>query len=75
MIRLTQLNGKPIVVNCDLILSIEAVPDTHLQMATGTQIIVREPVEAVIARIVGFRRQIAVCPSTAPDPNPGSAPL
>lgn len=59
MIRLTQLNGKPIVVNTDLVLSIEALPDTYLLMATGTQIIVRESIEEVIERVVEFRQRIA----------------
>ena len=62
MIKLTQLNGQPIVINPDLILSVQAAPDTHLHMATGTQFIVREGVDEVIERVVEFRRLIAVSP-------------
>ncbi|MBI3911649.1 MAG: flagellar FlbD family protein [Armatimonadetes bacterium] len=74
MITLTQINGYPIVVNVDLIETMEATPDTHITLVTGQRIIVREDIKEVIERVVEYRRRSAP-PGTHlwpdwPDPGP-----
>ncbi|MEW5701268.1 MAG: flagellar FlbD family protein [Candidatus Zixiibacteriota bacterium] len=56
MIKLTQLNGRPIVVNADLIEFIESTPDTIVSLTTGKKILVRETDDEVILRAAAFRR-------------------
>ncbi len=58
MIKVTRLGGKPFYLKSDLIESLEAVPDTTLQLTTGKRVIVTESAEDVIQRIVEFRRDI-----------------
>jgi flagellar protein FlbD len=58
MIRLTRLNNQTLVVNCDLIKSVENAPDTVLTLVTGEKIIVRETTEQILERVVAFRRAI-----------------
>ena len=58
MIKLTRLNNQPLVVNCDLIKSVENAPDTVLTLVTGEKIIVRETTEQILERVVAFRRAI-----------------
>ncbi len=58
MIKLTRLNNQPLVVNSDLIKSVENAPDTVLTLVTGEKIIVRETTEQVLERVVAFRRAI-----------------
>jgi flagellar protein FlbD len=58
MIQLTRLNNHPLVINSDLIKSIESAPDTVLTLVTGEKIIVLESVESVLEGIVEFRRRI-----------------
>jgi uncharacterized protein YlzI (FlbEa/FlbD family) len=58
MIQLTRLNNHPLVINSDLIKSIESAPDTVLTLVTGEKIIVLEPSEDVLNKIVEFRRRI-----------------
>jgi len=58
MIKLTRLNNQPLVVNCDLIKSVENAPDTVLSLVTGEKIIVRETTEQVLERVVAFRRAV-----------------
>jgi flagellar protein FlbD len=58
MIRLTRLNGVPLVLNSDLIEHIDITPDTVISLTTGQILRVRESVDEVIQRIVGFRRRI-----------------
>jgi flagellar protein FlbD len=56
MIKLTQLNGRPIVVNVDLIEFVESTPDTIVSLTTGKKILVRESDEDVIRKAAAFRR-------------------
>lgn len=66
MIWLTRLNRAPVVVNSDLIEHIDVTPDTVIAMTTGQVFRVQESAEAVIARVVEFRRKIAG-PASAPE--------
>jgi flagellar protein FlbD len=59
MIRLTLYNDADIVVNSDLIESVERTPDTLISLTTGKKVMVKESVEDVIDRVIAFRRQIA----------------
>jgi flagellar protein FlbD len=63
MIALTRLDGKEIVVNADLILTVEATPDTVLQLLPGGHIMVREPPEEVVERAAAWRRRCNAGPS------------
>jgi flagellar protein FlbD len=58
MIRLTRLNNHPLIINSDLIKSVENAPDTVLTLVTGEKIVVLESSEEVLERIVEFRRRI-----------------
>lgn len=58
MIELTRLNGNRIAVNCDLIRYAEASPDTMLTLVTGEKLIVREPVNEVVARTLVYRASL-----------------
>ncbi|HET7814892.1 MAG TPA: flagellar FlbD family protein [Candidatus Baltobacteraceae bacterium] len=66
MIALTRLNGQPIMVNADLIESIETTPDTVITLVSGNKLIVRDSMEDIQNRIVGFKRKIY-----GPGPSPG----
>ena len=58
MIKVTRLGGRPFYLNSDLIESLEAVPDTTIQLQNGKKVLVAEPADEVIRRIVAFRRDI-----------------
>jgi flagellar protein FlbD len=58
MITLSRLNGQVVAINPDLITWIEVTPDTTVSLVGGEKIIVREALDDVIARIIGFRRAI-----------------
>lgn len=58
MIALTRLNGHPIMVNADLIESLEASPDTVVTLTSGNKLIVRDSPEAIQQRIIEFKRKI-----------------
>jgi flagellar protein FlbD len=58
MIALTRLDGTEIVVNTDLIVTVERTPDTMLTLVTGGRILVRESVEEVVERSTGYRQRV-----------------
>ena len=58
MIELTRLNGRPIVLNSDLIKSIESSPDTMLTLINGEKILVRENCEDLVERVVAYRARL-----------------
>jgi flagellar protein FlbD len=58
MIRLTRLNNHGLTVNSDLIKFIEQSPDTLITLVGGEKIVVSEPVEEVLARVIEFRREV-----------------
>jgi flagellar protein FlbD len=57
MISLHRLGhqAEPFFLNPDLIVTIEATPDTVVALTTGTKIVVAEPPDVVVARIRDYR--------------------
>jgi flagellar protein FlbD len=77
MIYLTRLDGTEVVVNCDLIATIEKTPDTMITMINGQHLLVREPVEEVVERSIGYRHRVYRGPGLAmisPEPAPPPMP-
>ncbi len=58
MIHLTRLNRLSMVLNAELIESIEETPDTLISLTTGQKLVVLESAEEVIRRVVEYRRAI-----------------
>jgi flagellar protein FlbD len=58
MIELTRLNGKPMVLNSDLIKTAEASPDTMLTLINGEKLIVREDLGEIVNRTLAYRAQL-----------------
>ena len=56
MIRLTRLNKNELVINAEMIEFIEALPDTIVTLTSGKKIMVFEPVDTVVERIVEYKR-------------------
>ena len=58
MIALTRLNNKPVMVNADLIESVESTPDTVVTLTSGNKLIVRDSPEEIQAKIVDYQRRV-----------------
>ena len=58
MIALTRINQAIFYLNPDLIKFIEENPDTTIELTNGDRMLVREPAETVINRIVAYRVRI-----------------
>jgi flagellar protein FlbD len=58
VIALTRLNGQPVMVNCDLIESLEETPDTVVTLTSGNKFIVRDHMRDIQQKIIDFKRKI-----------------
>ena len=58
MIALTRLNGHPVMVNCDMIESLEETPDTVMTLTSGNKLVIRDSMADVQKKIVEFKRRI-----------------
>ncbi len=58
MIALTRPNGQPVMLNCDLIESVEEDVETIVTLTTGNVVVVREPLEEIERKVVAFKREI-----------------
>jgi len=58
MIWVTRLNGTEIVVNADLIETVESTPDTVVTLVDGKKYVVHEPAREIIERVRAYRAAI-----------------
>lgn len=80
MIAITRLDGSTLVVNADLIETIEHSGDTVVTLVSGTRFVARESVAELIDAVVRFRTAVLVHAEKASypaivergDPPPGS---
>ena len=58
MIKVVRINGREMIINAELIEFVESTPDTIISMSTGKKIIVKDPVNELIGKVLDYRREI-----------------
>ncbi len=58
MITVTRLNGKPMVVNAELIRTVEENPDTTITLINGDHLIVTESMTAIVEKAIDYGRHL-----------------
>lgn len=58
MIKLNLFNNSSIIVNAELIETIEKTPDTIVTLTTGRKIMVRDDVEDIIKGFIKYRQDV-----------------
>lgn len=58
MIRVTRLDGTPMLVNVDQITWVEFTPDTVISLANGEKLLVRDDAETIVRRAHEFKRTL-----------------
>lgn len=58
MIKLTRLNGSNYVLNCEIIETAEATPDTVISTVDGKKYVCTESIDEVINRIIEYKGKI-----------------
>ena len=57
IIELTKFNEEKIVINCDLIETIEETPDTVITLINGKKIIVKEDKLEIVDKTIEYRNK------------------
>lgn len=58
MIKVHRLNGQAVVINAELIESIESVPDTVINLYTNNRLIIKESMDEVYGLIMDYKQSI-----------------
>ncbi len=58
MIKLTKMGGDEIIINAELIESVQATPDTVITMTTNKKVLVQDTVDAVVEKAVEYHRKV-----------------
>lgn len=58
MIRVTGMNNKEMIINCEQIEKIEEIPETVITIMNGNKYLVLETPEEIVELIVDYKRQI-----------------
>jgi len=58
MIVVKKVNQQEIIVNCELIVTIEFTPDAVMSLTTGDKIIVDETKEDLLRKIIDYKRSV-----------------
>ena len=58
MIKVSRLNGEDYVLNCSLIETVEANPDTVISLTTGRKLVVRESVDEIIDEVIRYSARV-----------------
>ena len=74
MIIVTRLNGSEIVVNADLIETVEATPDTIVTLVDGTRYVVEESPSELVDRIKTYRAAVLQFSRAESPDQPAAAP-
>ena len=60
MIRVTDLNGSKYILNSDLIVRIDSVPESRILLTTGEKNLVKESVDEIVDKVIKYKRKINV---------------
>ena len=58
MIVLHRLNGMEVVVNAELIETLEPGPQTVVHLATGNKVLVVEKADDIVSKVVEYRKAV-----------------
>ena len=60
MISVTRFNDSTLIINADLIQTVEETPDTVITLTTGTKFIVKEKSKEIVDKVEEYKRRIFV---------------
>lgn len=58
MIEVTRLKGKKMIINAELIETVEETPDTVITLTNGKKFVVSESAEKVTSLVINYKREI-----------------
>jgi flagellar protein FlbD len=58
MISVKRLRGEEILINAELIETVEETPDTIITLSNGHKLVVQDRMADVMAKIIDYKRQV-----------------
>lgn len=58
MIEVTRLRGAKIIINAELVESVEETPDTVVTLTSGKKLVVSESSKEVVDLVIDYKRKI-----------------
>jgi flagellar protein FlbD len=65
MIRLTRFGGGAFLLNAELIQYVESRPDTYITLTTGERLVVDEPMDEVLRKVMVYQQAKHLAPPPA----------
>ena len=59
MIQVTRFDRSTYLLNAELIVKVEATPDTVITLANGDNVVVRDTCDQIVNRVLEYRRAVA----------------
>jgi flagellar protein FlbD len=59
VIELRRLNNTPIMVNADLIETLEQTPDTVVTLTSGNKLVVRDTMQEIAEKVIAYKRRVS----------------
>lgn len=60
MIEVTRLNGKNVIINAELIETVEETPDTVVTLVSGKKFIVKESRQEIKNLVISYKKEVFV---------------
>jgi len=61
VIYVTRLDGSELVINAELIETVEQRPDTVISLTTGHKLVVQQSAAEIIERVIAYRQRVMGC--------------
>ncbi len=58
MIEVTRLRGAKVILNAELIETVEGTPDTVITLTGGKKLVVEETPEQIVSSVIEYKRKI-----------------
>ena len=58
MIKVTRFKGSEMILNCEMIESVESTPDTVITLTSGKKFVVEESASSIIDKVIEYNRKI-----------------
>lgn len=58
MIELNKINNEKIILNCNLIETIESIPETKINLTTGKYYLVTQTKEEVVNLVIDYNKKV-----------------
>ena len=60
MIKISRINGEQLVINCELIETVEETPDTIITLSNGKKFVTKDTVNDIIEKVIEYKKNIFI---------------